>query len=182
MDKYEEAKLTLQNAMQGMQDEAFMLSDKLRVQDLKQLNILDTPRESEYDDLVRLAAVVANAPTSVITFVDDYRTWVKANWGTQLPLEMDRRQTICHLAIQNPNDVFVVRDISIDPRVKDQLWLYEQGIARFAVAVPILTSGGNAVGAVCVLDKHARDVTCQQESDLRAISRLVSSLLSRKLN
>jgi GAF domain-containing protein len=178
-DKYEKAKLTLQHAMQGMKDEAHLLSEKLRLQELQQLNILDTPRESEYDDLVRLAAVVSGSATAIITFVDEYRTWVKANWGAQLPLEMDRTKTFCHIVVEHP-DVLVVNDIANDPRARDQFWIYEQGLAQFAAAVPIFTPTGNVVGSVCVLDGSARDLTLQQEGDLRAISRLVTSLISKR--
>jgi hypothetical protein len=52
-----------------------------RLAALKRYGILDTPCEPEFDDLVRLAAQVCEAPVAVISLVDDRRQWFKAEVG-----------------------------------------------------------------------------------------------------
>jgi GAF domain-containing protein len=46
--------------------------------------VLDTPPDAEFDDLVRLAAQICDAPIALITLVDDERQWFKAKVGLDL--------------------------------------------------------------------------------------------------
>ena len=52
-----------------------------RLQALKDLGVLDTPSEKEFDALVEAAALVCEAPISLVSLVDTDRQWFKANQG-----------------------------------------------------------------------------------------------------
>lgn len=55
-----------------------------RVAALHVLEILDTGEELEFDNIVRLAALIANASVAAITFVDRNRIWYKSGLGISL--------------------------------------------------------------------------------------------------
>src|SRR6185436_15316731 len=52
-----------------------------RLEILRTYEILDTPPEPEFDDLVRLASYLFKMPIALITLIDDHREWFKARVG-----------------------------------------------------------------------------------------------------
>lgn len=180
MDKYNESKLALEKALKEMSDEANSLYETMRLSDLKKANILDTVRESDYDDLTRLAAVVTGASTALITFLDEKRMWIKANYGVQLPIDNKREDSFCNVAIQTPQDVMIINDAHEDPRFKKNYWVVDQQLVRFYAGVPLLSTAERPVGSLCVIDNFARPLSKQQENDLRVVARIVTSLVSKR--
>ncbi|MFA9430942.1 ATP-binding protein [Egicoccus sp. AB-alg2] len=61
--------------------EPMSLAEARRLEALRRLNILDTPRESELDDVAALGGALLGAPYAAVTFVDDTRAWAKAVRG-----------------------------------------------------------------------------------------------------
>lgn len=55
-----------------------------RLAALHVLEILDTGEEQEFENIVRLAAIIANSSVAAITFVDKNRIWYKAGMGVSL--------------------------------------------------------------------------------------------------
>ena len=72
-----------------------------RLAALYALNVLDTPPEKEFDDIVALAASVCGVPMSLVTLVDADRQWFKATTGTDLT-ETPRDLSFCAHAILEP--------------------------------------------------------------------------------
>ena len=104
-------------------------SEADRLAALESYAILDTPLEPLFDDLVELAADVCEAPIAVINFIADGRQWFKAEKGIgarELPLDV----SICRFAIQQ-SGMFVVPDLSQDPRFKANPLVMEPGGLRF---------------------------------------------------
>ncbi|MCX2485298.1 sensor histidine kinase [Pedobacter sp. MR2016-24] len=54
-----------------------------RIAALYVLEILDTREEPEFDNIVKLAAIIANTPIATISFVDEDRIWFKASLGVK---------------------------------------------------------------------------------------------------
>ncbi len=52
--------------------------ESARLEALRACAILDTDPESDFDDLVSIAAVAADVPRAAIAFVDGRRWWAKA--------------------------------------------------------------------------------------------------------
>ena len=63
---------------------AAMAREAERLGALRSCAIIDTQPEADFDDLVAVAAAVAEAPQACIAFVDETRWWVKA-WVGQVP-------------------------------------------------------------------------------------------------
>ena len=80
--------------------------EEARLAALDRYAILDTGRESNFDDIAELAADILDAPIAVVNFIAADRQWFKAEKGIgqdSLPLDV----SICRYAILQPG-VFVV--------------------------------------------------------------------------
>ena len=142
-----------------------------RLAALDRYAILDTPREAEFDDLVRLAADIFEAPIAVVNLIAANRQWFKAEVGIgadELPLDV----SICAHAILQPG-IFVVPDTTQDRRFDcNPLVTGEPGL-RFYAGALIETPDGLPLGTVCVLDVVARPqgITARQRLTLEVLAR-----------
>lgn len=60
-----------------------LINEAERLAALHVLEILDTAEEKEFDNIVRLAAVMVKSPVAALTFVDKDRIWYKAKFGLE---------------------------------------------------------------------------------------------------
>ncbi|MDZ7826668.1 MAG: GAF domain-containing protein [Gammaproteobacteria bacterium] len=84
---------------------------------LYRYDVLDTQPESAYDHIVELVADHFEAPTALISFVEENRQWFKARKGFAWK-ETTLDDSFCIHTIQTP-DVMVVEDARKDPRFAD---------------------------------------------------------------
>ena len=87
-------------------------TDRLRA--LKQLQILDTEAEKDFDDLVRLASLICNTKMSLIGLIDENRQWYKAKVGVE-DTEVSRELSFCSHAIHS-DQIMQVPDATKDDR------------------------------------------------------------------
>lgn len=72
-----------------------------RLDALYQYEILDTPPEAVFDDIVRLAAQISDTPIASINFIERDRQWFKANTGWRFD-ELPRHVGFCsHTILQS---------------------------------------------------------------------------------
>jgi len=55
--------------------------EELRLIDLASYEIIDSPEENDFNELVELAAQICNCPVSLITLLDRNQQWFKAKKG-----------------------------------------------------------------------------------------------------
>ena len=146
-----------------------------RLAALHALDVLDSPPEKDFDDIVALAATVCGAPLSLVTLVDTDRQWFKAGTGTDLT-ETSRDISFCAHAILS-QDLLVVPDAREDARFSVNPAVDIPGGIRFYAGAPLITSDGFAVGTLCVLDSEPRHLDSGQLQALRALARQVTSQL-----
>ena len=148
-------------------------SENDRLAALESYAILDTPTESEFDDLVRLAAETFGAPIAVVNLVAGNRQWFKAELGIgarELPLDV----SICAHAILQ-NDFMVVPDTMEDSRFAcNPLVTAEDGL-RFYAGALLRSDEGLPIGTVCVLDRVPRPAGISDHQ------RLVLEVLARQV-
>src|SRR6202050_2214555 len=73
--------------------------------------------------------------------------------------------------------MFVVPDMTQDPRFDPIAMVVGEPHCRFYCGVPLITDEGYAVGTLCVLDLEPRRLTFEQTQALRRLSRQVLTLL-----
>jgi len=150
------------------------LDEKLRLAALRACEILDTLPEAEFDDLVELAQHACGTMAAAISFIDSDRQWLKASRG---PLRgVAREHAFCSHAIQG-RSALVVRNALDDPRFRDNPYVAGEPRLRFYAGVPLVTSEGARVGALCVLDSEARTIHDAQLRVLEILARQISALL-----
>ena len=127
--------------------------------------IMDTAPERDFDDLVRVAALICGAPIALVSLVDGERQWFKAAFGLDVR-ETPRDIAFCAHAIQQ-RGVFVVEDASQDARFADNPFVTGDTHLRFYAGEPVETPEGLPLGTLCVLDTEARALSASSTSPLR---------------
>ncbi|RED93649.1 GAF domain-containing protein [Marinoscillum furvescens] len=156
------------------------IHEEERLKVLRDLDILDTEAERDFDDITRMAAIACDAPVSLITLVDKDRQWFKSRYGLSL-LETPRELSVCSHAIQKPEEVMVVEDLSKDSRFSTQDFQSIRPKMSFYAGSPIVTNEQVPLGTVCVIDSEPRKLSMDQLSVLAALSRLTMRLIYIRL-
>lgn len=139
-----------------------------RLLTLERLAVLDTPEEKAFDDLAALAAAIAGTPIALVSLVNGTRQWFKAHHGLAAR-ETSRSVAFCAYAI-NGEDLFVVEDASADPRFASNPLVRGDPHIRFYAGMPLVMSGGEALGTLCVIDREPRRLSAVQQEALRVLA------------
>ena len=142
-----------------------------RLDALACFQILDTPAESEFDELTRLASQICGTPIALISLVDASRQWFKSRIGLDAA-ETPREIAFCSHAILG-NDVMEVQNAEADPRFADNPLVSGTPNIRFYAGMPLTASDGNNMGTLCVIDRVPRRLTALQLDALRTLGRQV---------
>ncbi|MWD29596.1 GAF domain-containing protein [Aquicoccus sp. SCR17] len=150
-----------------------------RLRALYSYEILDTDREKDFDDVVKLAAATCGTAISVVNFIDADRQWFKAETGLgvrETPLET----SICsHIILEE--EFVEIRDTLEDPRMVDNPLCCDEPGLRFYAGALLRTDAGLPIGTLCVLDHEPRELTALQRDTLRVLARqLMAQLEMRK--
>jgi PAS domain S-box-containing protein len=149
--------------------------ESTRLAALARYAVLDTKPEPTFDDLVRLAALVCDAPIAQVNLVDATRLWTKASTGVPRG-SAPREDTLCAIAI-NRCEPLVIEDLAADERLVNYAREYGGGRLRFYAGVPLVTPDGHAIGTLCVLDHRPRQLSATQREGLLALARQTMSQL-----
>jgi|GEM_PF-3731162 len=134
--------------------------------------------QKELRHLARLAAQTISAPTAFIALVDDDTLDYGAQIGAK-DVNDDFSKTLCQKIIET-GDKVVIPD-TLKERVFPEIETSEKLKSRFAVGVPITTSEGYQVGAVCVLDNVAQpEPTKKMIEALRSIAVLAGEAMHKR--
>jgi PAS domain-containing protein len=147
-----------------------------RLAALDRYAILDTPVETKFDRLSRVAGRVFDAPIALISLLDGKRQFLKSHIGLDVT-ETPRDQAFCAHAILQ-DTVLVVPDAAVDDRFADNALVTGQPHIRFYAGAPLKTADGFNLGTLCVIDRvphpHPNE---QQLAILQDLSAQVVELL-----
>jgi PAS domain S-box-containing protein len=154
-----------------------MSTDASRLAALRSYNVLDTPPEPQFDDIVQLARVICRTPIALVSFVDEKRQWFKAKAGVDVD-ETPIGQSVCTHAINEP-EILIIPDLTLDSRSTENTLVTDGPKIRFYAGAVLRTPQGEALGALCVIDTVPRPEGLNEEQTdaLLALARQTMILL-----
>ncbi|SNS51940.1 GAF sensor signal transduction histidine kinase [Ekhidna lutea] len=150
-------------------------NEQERLEALKELSILDTLPEKQYDDITKLASEICETPISQITLVDSKRQWYKSNYGIDVK-EVSREIGFCSHTINQPDQILVVPDMRKDDRFADNPFVAGDPHAKFYAGIALTTPEGHPVGSICVIDMVPKMLTKNQLDSLKTLSSIIIDL------
>ena len=150
-----------------------------RLIELRRYDILDTQPEPAFDLLTDIGAHVFSVPICVVSLIDRNRQWFKAKKGVAAT-ETDRKIAFCSHAILG-DDVLIVPDATCDPRFAGNPLVVGAPYIRFYAGAPLRTPNGLNLGTLCIIDLKSRNLSDEQTSVLRGLSRLAVDELELRL-
>jgi GAF domain-containing protein len=146
-----------------------------RLKILWEYEVLDTVPEEIFDDLTELAALICEAPISLISLVDEDRQWFKSKFGTSIT-ETSRGVSFCAHALTGQG-LLIVPDATRDRRFSSNPMVVSDPKIRFYAGAPLVTPDGYVLGTICVLDTKPRELRPEQKKALELLARHVMSQL-----
>ncbi len=130
------------------------LTDPKRLEALRATALLDGVQNPVLDRLTRLVTRVLGVPVSLVSLVDDRGQhfpgltglggWAGDARGTPLT------HSFCQHVVGR-EEMLVVEDAARDPMVMNNLAFHELGVIAY-LGVPLRTSSGETLGALCAID------------------------------
>ncbi len=157
-------------------------NEEERLAELNGLNLLETPREADFDQVTERLTKLFKVPMALVTLIDKDRQWFKSQTG--LPVDLaearctSRDVSLCGHVIAK-DEVLIVRDLARDPRFANNPFVKERGL-RFYAGVPLRGPNGFPIGSLCILDRKPREMTRQEQNLLKMISGDVMEQIKRR--
>jgi diguanylate cyclase (GGDEF)-like protein/PAS domain S-box-containing protein len=122
-----------------------------RLAALRDLDLLDTEAEPEFDRVTRMAARNLGVPICLISLVDSDRLWFKSHCGTDLT-EYPHGDGFCHHVVREGH-ALVCPDLRLDARFAEHpIVCNAERPFLFYAGTPLCLDGEHIIGTLCVLD------------------------------
>jgi two-component sensor histidine kinase len=153
------------------------ITDSARLAALERYDVLDTPPEPAFDDIVELARQFCGMPIALVSLVTESRQWFKAKNGLDL-CETPLTQSVCaHVVAEGTMQV--IPDLAQDVRTQDNPLVSGEPHLGFYAGAPLISSDGFVLGSLCVVDvvPHPEGLSVAQRGALASLARQVVSQL-----
>jgi len=130
--------------------------------------VLDASDEERFDRIARIAQRLFATDVAVVSLVDGDRAWYASRHGLDLT-QAPRALSFC-AKMFSEDDLFVVHDLSSDPRFADDPLVRAAPSFRFFAACPLYVGNGRRVGTLCLVDHHPRYLGAEDERLLRDLA------------
>jgi len=160
----------------------FNESDRLKA--LNSLNILDTPKDSQFDFIVNYIADTLSAPFALASFIDKDRCWFKSTYGVPIPTrQIPRGYSICSHAIHNINSavpnqrVFTVSNLSEDIRFSDHPLVRFYPKLRSYLGFILQSETEKNIGSLSIVDMKPREFSSEEIDVITEMGLMMNKLL-----
>ena len=146
--------------------------DAERLRALRDTGLLDSEMQENFDRHARIASEALDAPVALVSLVDEDRQFFKSCLGLPEPWQSRRGSPLSHSFCQHAvasREPLIVDDAREHPLLKDNLAIRDMNVVAYA-GVPLIDSGGNALGTLCTIDDHPRHWSTHQVELLKDIA------------
>lgn len=133
------------------------LSNPRRLAALAESGLVDTPPEKAFDRVTRLVAETLHVPVALFTLVTPQRQVFKSSVGLGETRETPLSHSFCQHVVESGAPLEVV-DAREHPKVRDNPAIEDYGIVSY-LGMPLTTSDGVRLGALCAIDHEPRQWT-----------------------
>ena len=152
-------------------------NERRRLNALHRYQILDSVSERTYDDIVKLAAHIFDAPIAAILHLENERHFLKTAMGVRgAESFLLNTQAFCEETMAE-SDVMVVEDTTCDGRFATNPLVTSGLQIRFYAGAPLATPDGLGLGALCVMDTKPRRVGRREKEMLQSLARMVMTTM-----
>jgi len=128
--------------------------------------------EKAYDDITHLAALICDTSIALVSLTDDGEQRFKSKHGINAE-QASPVVHFCEQAMSKPNELVVIPDARQDVRFADRPMVIDGTQMCFCAGAALVDSGGDTLGALCVIDQSPRELREYQQNALWALSRQV---------
>lgn len=155
------------------------LNEQERLNSLAEFDIDYSSIESNFKDLALLAAKIAGTEISLVNLIDSVTQWTVSNHGIDIT-QMPRNDSVCQYTIATDRPLEIM-DLSVDERFKDKFYVHGPLNLKYYMGIPLTTSEGYNIGALCVIDSKLKSLSEEQKDLLKIIaSEVVNRLKAMK--
>jgi len=137
-------------------------NEQVRLERLNQLNVLHTEDEFRYDSITRIVSALTAAPIVLVSLVAEEYQWFKSTAGLDAKAT-PRNTSFCAMTFNKelPEDaeMLVIEDARIDERTFGNPLVIGEPYIVFYGGVPLQTSDGLRLGALCSIDRVPRGLS-----------------------
>lgn len=147
-----------------------------RLDDLRSLELLDTPSEERFDRITRLASDFFQVPTAFVALIDGERQWFKSRQGLCLA-ETPRAISFCQYTIQRDTPL-IIPDTYLNPASRTHPMVVGEPYIRFYAGIPLSGPRGKKIGTFCLADVVPRKFGEEEIAQLT----IFAALIEREIN
>ena len=157
-----------------------MTDNDTRLLAVERFKALELEEDAEFQELIQMASEICDTPIALLTLIDKDTQWLRVRKGTEIR-KIPREISFCSHTILDEN-LLIVRDATKDERfANNPIVTGELGI-RFYAGAPLITSGGQKIGGLCVIDTKPNDLTHHQQLMLRMLSKQAINLMEYRIS
>ncbi|MBG0826992.1 GAF domain-containing protein [Planomonospora sp. ID67723] len=152
-------------------------SDEIeRLAELHALGALETFPQPDFSAIAELAARTCQTPIGLVNLVGEDRQYFKGHFGIAATSWGHQTSSYCPYVIST-RELLEVPDALADERFRDDPIVTREPHARFYAGVPIISTAGHALGAICVMDHTPRELIPAQRRALTTLATSAANLL-----
>ena len=162
-----------------MTTDTIKIDETARLEALESYQLMNTAPEADYDEITALAAQICGTPIALVTLLGEEKQWFKSHHGLELE-ETNRDIAFCSHAILEENGVFIVNDATTDERFAQNPLVTGEPRIAFYAGVSLVNPEGHALGTLCVIGHQPRELSQQQLSALKTLSKHALMLMEMR--
>lgn len=151
-----------------------------RLQDLYELNILDTIDEQRFDRITSLVSRTLGFSSVLISLIDENRQWFKSRCNFTVR-ETTRDISFCAHAINAESGNLVIPDTKADVRFCDNPLVTGPPNIRAYVGIVLRSPNGLPLGTLCAIDYKPMEITEDVIATLKEFASIAEAELLRSI-
>jgi len=156
-----------------------LLAETQRLATVSTFKYLKLNENQELNDLVSQISKICNTSMASLTLMDEDVQWIKCSSGIMASQE-NVEDSFCKYLL-NTNKIMVVPNALLDKRFVNYPSVTGLRHIRFYAGIPLVTTGGYHLGALCVYDENPNYLTNEQKSMLTFIAKQVMHMMEMLL-